>query len=325
MLLPSWADDGASATIMQFVRQVTTPSSSSYVPAEDRVAVLDSDGTLWCERPARTLAFFVMYRLREVRADSTILNVFEPGLVRAARAGDYGPFQALDLSSLSEIVLQLEEGCTPEEFIFRAHRFLRSTVHPRFGMPFAQLTYRPMIELLRLLEAKEFRTFVVTGGSLEFVRAASEGLYGIPRERVAGPAVDYTCERRDGKICVIRTRSLCGTACEGEAKVHVIQQYIGRRPILAVGNSVDDREMLEYAHSGTQPSLCLLLQHDDPIREYEYDVGQEFVASAALHISSIVSMRHDFRHIFRKHPRSKQLALRMASARSPGFRHTARC
>jgi haloacid dehalogenase-like hydrolase len=235
MLLPSWADDGASTTIMQFVRQVTTPSSSSYVPPEDRVAVLDSDGTLWCERPARTLAFFVMHRLREVRADSRLLNVFEPGLVRAAHAGDYGPFQALDLSSLSEIVLQLEEGCTPEEFIFRAHRFLRTTVHPRFGIPFAHLTYRPMLELLRVLEAKEFRTFVVTGGSLEFVRAVSEGLYGIPRERVAGPAVEYTCERLDGKIHVIRTRTLRGSSREGEAKVHVIQQYIGRRPILAVG------------------------------------------------------------------------------------------
>jgi len=135
------------------------------------------------------------------------------------------------------------------------------------------------------------------------VRASSEELYGVPRDRVAGAAVDYTFERLDGKILVIRTRTLVGDAGEGEAKVSSIQQRIGRRPILAVGNSFGDADMLEYTRSGTQPSLCLFVNHDDPVREYAYsplgDVdGQAFLDDAVERGWHVVSMRNDFRRIF---------------------------
>jgi phosphoserine phosphatase len=293
--LPSWTDSATSEAIVQFVRRVTNPSSPLFVPPDERIAVFDSDGTLWCEQPASALAFFVMHRLRDQPPEH--IRLLDPQLVDAADRGDIGFFQALDLCHLSEILLQTNAGLTPEQFVTQAHRFLARSLHPRFGVPFRELTYRPMLELLAFLQAKEFRPFIVTGGGVEFVRAASEQLYGVPTERVAGATVDYSFERLDGKILVIRTRTLLGEAGEGEAKVRAIQHRIGRRPILAAGNSIGDEDMFEYTRSGQNASLCLLVEHDDAVREYEY----------ASHIESpersswlSVSMRRDFRRLFAK-------------------------
>ena len=236
-----------------------------------------------------------MHRLREASPER--LAGVDPSLVHAARHGDSTPFEDLDLQQLSEILLHANQGLTPEQFVTQAHRFLARTLHPRFGVPFRELTYRPMLELLAFLEAKEFRPFIVTGSGVEFVRAASEQLYGVPTERVAGATVDYTCERLDGKILVIRTRTLLGEAGEGEAKVRAIQHRIGRRPIFAAGNSRGDWEMLEYTRSGPNPALCLLVQHDDPLREYEYAESEE---PSPRKPWLRVSMRRDFRRVFAK-------------------------
>jgi len=213
--LPSWNDSAASEAIVQFVRRVTNPGSPLFVPPDERIAVFDSDGTLWCEQPASALAFFVMHRLREQSTDHLVLD---PELVAAAERGDISAFQSLDLGHLSEILLQTNAGLTPEQFVAQAHRFLARSLHPRFGVPFRELTYRPMLELLAFLQAKDFRPFIVTGGGVEFVRAASEQLYGVPTERVAGATVDYSFERLGGKILVIRTRTLLGEPGEGEAR-----------------------------------------------------------------------------------------------------------
>jgi hypothetical protein len=235
-----------------------------------------------------------MHRLRD---KSTDYQLVDPDLVAAAERGDIGAFQSLDLSHLSEILLQTNAGLTPEQFVTQAHRFLARSLHPRFGVPFRELTYRPMLELLAFLQAKDFRPFIVTGGGVEFVRAASEQLYGVPTERVAGATVDYTFERLDGKILVIRTRTLLGEPGEGEAKVGAIQHRIGRRPILAAGNSVGDIDMLEYTRSGQNASLCLLVEHDDPVREYAYDSRIDSLAQDGW---LTVSMRRDFRRLFAK-------------------------
>jgi hypothetical protein len=265
------------------------------VPPDERIAVFDSDGTLWCEQPASALAFFVMQRLREQSADQ--LAFVEPRLLDAARADDISVFHDLDLHRLSEILLLANAGLTPEQFVTQAHTFLARTRHPRFSIPFGKLSYRPMLELLAYLQAKEFRPFIVTGGSVEFIRAASEELYGVPGERVAGATVDYTFERLNGKILVIRTRTLLGEPGEGEAKVRAIQHRIGRRPILACGNSVGDWEMLDYTRSGNHSSLCLVVDHDDALREYAYE-------EPALRETSnngnwvMLSMRRDFRRVF---------------------------
>jgi phosphoserine phosphatase len=299
--LPSWNPGAASEAIVRYVRRVTNPSSPSYVPPDERIAVFDSDGTLWCERPASALAFFVMQRLQNGSSEHD--RSLDPRLIEAAHDRDIAVFQSLDLHRLSEILLQANAGLTPEQFVEQAHRFLARTPHPRFGVPFRELTYRPMLELLAFLQAKNFRPFIVTGGGVEFVRAASEELYGVPTERVAGATVDYAFERLDGKILVIRTRTLLGEPGEGEAKVRAIQHRIGRRPILAAGNSLGDREMLEYTRSGQYASLCLLLHHDDDVREYAY-TGEDSVLSdlAARNAWLSVSMRHDFRRVFRAFP-----------------------
>jgi phosphoserine phosphatase len=294
--LPSWKDGPVTDTIIRFVRRVTNPSGPNYVPPDERIAVFDSDGTLWCERPASALAFFVMRRLAEQAPE----NVDSPALrqlTQAARAGDYDMFQALDLRTLSDILVHTNAGLTSEQFTIQAHDFLGGALHPRFGIPFGQLTYRPMLELLAFLQGKEFRAFIVAGGAVEFVRASSEELYGVPQERVAGATVDYSSERLDGKILMIRTRTLLGEAGEGEAKVRSILQRLGRRPILAVGNSAGDHHLLEYTHSGVQSSLCLLIRHDDARREYAYSSGGSLEA-AVRHGWTIVSMRDDFRRIF---------------------------
>jgi phosphoserine phosphatase len=235
-----------------------------------------------------------MHRLRDQSTDHRLLD---PDLVAAAERGDISAFQSLDLGHLSEILLQTNAGLTPEQFVNQAHRFLARSLHPRFGVPFRELTYRPMLELLAFLQAKDFRPFIVTGGGVEFVRAASEQLYGVPTERVAGATVDYSFKRLDGKILVIRTRTLVGEPGEGEAKVRAIQHRIGRRPILAVGNSVGDIDMLEYTDSGQNATLCLLVEHDDGVREYAYDSQ---IDTSARDGWLTVSMRRDFRRLFAK-------------------------
>lgn len=293
--LPSWTDGATSEAIVQFVRRVTNPSSPMYVPADERIAVFDTDGTLWCEQPASALAFFVMHRLREAPPEA--VQIMDRRLLEAARCGDFTPFQMLDLRELSEILLHSNAGLTPEQFVAQAHSFLARTVHPRFGVPFRDLTYRPMLELLAYLQAKDFRPFIVTGSGVEFVRAASEQLYGVPTERVAGATVDYSFARLDGKILVIRTRTLLGEPGEGEAKVRAIQHRIGLRPIFAAGNSAGDLEMLEYTDSGQHRSLCLLVDHDDAEREYAYGAERDATPGGAW---LSVSMRRDFRRVFAK-------------------------
>jgi phosphoserine phosphatase len=304
--LPSWTDSTTSEAIVQFVRRVTNPSSPHFVPPDERIAVFDSDGTLWCEQPASALAFFVMHRLSE--APDEYARVVDPELLSAADRDDISYFQSLDLSDLSELLLQINAGLTPEQFVNQSHRFLARSLHPRFGVPFRELTYRPMLELLAFLQAKDFRPFIVTGGGVEFVRAASEQLYGVPTERVAGATVDYSFERLDGKILVIRTRTLLGEPGEGEAKVRAIQHRIGRRPILAAGNSLGDEDMFDYTQSGQNATLCLLVEHDDAVREYAYDAH---IDSRAREQWLTVSMRRDFRRLFAKQtssPRDATLA-----------------
>lgn len=294
--LPSWAEGTATEAILQFVRRVTNPGSPEYVPPDDRIAVFDSDGTLWCEQPASALTFFVMHRLRQQPRE--LMPYVESELLAAAQANDFTPFQKLDLERLSELLVQANAGLTPEQFVSQAHTFLARTLHPRFGVPFGKLSYRPMLELLAYLQARDFRPFIVTGGGVEFIRAASEELYGVPGERVAGATVDYAFERLNGKILVIRTRTLLGEAGEGPAKVRAIQQRIGRRPILAAGNSVGDREMLDYTQAGQHGSLCMLIRHDDPLREYAYGEGESAEDPVADGRSITVSMRRDFRRVF---------------------------
>jgi phosphoserine phosphatase len=206
---------------------------------------------------------------------------------------------------VGEVLMKIHAGITVEEFAAIATRWYAEARHPRFGVPYDALVYVPMLELLDLLREHEFRVFIVTGGGVEFVRAVSERVYGVAPDDVVGSAVQTTFERRDGRVVLVREAKLLGSPNEGPPKVVNIQAHIGARPIVAIGNSAGDREMIEYAHTGERPSLCIVIDHDDAEREYAYagasatDPGAQPIAETAAALGwTTVSMRDDWSRIF---------------------------
>jgi phosphoserine phosphatase len=301
--LPSWNDGPTRQRILDFVAAVSDRAGASYVPPADRVAVFDNDGTLWCEKPTYTQGFFILARIHELAAQHPELATRQP--YQALLSGDREYLAKIGLAGIAQVLLEAHAGLTPEEFTAAAQQFLAGGKHPRFGVPFRDMTYAPMRELLAYLRANEFRVFIVTGGGVEFVRAASEELYGVARDDVIGSAVELTFERHEGRVRLIRTAKLWGSPDEGEPKPINIQAHIGRRPILAAGNSGGDREMLEYAQGGSYPALCLLVDHDDAEREYAYEShsatlaeSETILASAARLGWTVVSMKNDWRKVF---------------------------
>ncbi len=303
MTLASWNDGATRTAILEFVDRVTEKGGTDFVPPAERIAVLDNDGTLWCEKPTYVQALFVFARLRDAVAARPELA--EQPVVKALLAGDLAAAQQFGMEAIAGVLLQLDAGRTTEEFARDAADWLAAAQHPRFGVPFRELTYVPMLELLDLLRARGFRVFIVTGGGVEFVRAVGDELYGVPTDDVVGSAVQVEFERRDGRIVLVRKAAMLGSPNEGPPKAVNIQAHIGRRPILAAGNSAGDREMLEYAHTGEHPSLCLVVDHDDEEREYAYtgasvtDPDAEPILDTASRLSwTVVSMRDDWSRIF---------------------------
>ena len=303
MTLASWNDGAARTAILEFVDRVTDERGTDFVPPAERVAVLDNDGTLWCEQPTYVQALFVFARLRDAVAARPELA--EQPVVKALLAGDLAGAQQYGMEAIAGVLLELDAGRTTEEFTRDAEAWLAEAEHPRFGVPFRQLTYAPMVELLELLRARDFRVFIVTGGGVEFVRAVGEELYGVPPDDVVGSAVQVEFVRRDGRVVLVRKAAMLGSPNEGEPKAVNIQAHIGRRPILAAGNSAGDTEMLEYAHTGEHPSLCLVVDHDDEEREYAYsgasvtNPGAESIVDTASRLGwTVVSMRRDWNRVF---------------------------
>ena len=302
--LPAWREGDAKRTILAFVDAVTASGSAGYVPPSARIAVFDNDGTLWCERPTYPQAFFVLERLRELAAEDAALAA-RP-VVRALLAGDLSAALRFGPDDVSDVVLRTHAGMSVEAFAEAAASWLGSAVHPRFGVPFTRLVYRPMLDLLDLLRTHDFRVFIVTGGGVDFVRSVSEEVYGVRPDDVVGTAVEVAFERVDGRTRLVRRAALLGgTANEGEPKALAIGAHIGRRPILAAGNSAGDREMLEYATTGDRPGLGIVVEHDDEEREYAY-AGASFtdphaepiLESAAALGWTVVSMRRDWDAVF---------------------------
>jgi phosphoserine phosphatase len=269
MTLRSWRDGPARSAILDYLLRITDQDGADYVVPADRVAVFDNDGTLWCEQPAYIQAFFILQRLREQAEDDPELAARE--VVQALLAGDLAAASSAGLGDVLDLLLQTHAGLTTEEFEQAVARWLKGFRHPRFGTPMQNLVYAPMVELLELLREHGFHVFVVTGGGVDFVRPVSDELYGVAPDDVVGSAVQVELGRRDGRVVLVRRPVLLGAPNEGAPKVASIHAHIGRRPIVAVGNSAGDREMLEYAHTARASSLCLVIDHDDPEREYAYD------------------------------------------------------
>ena len=302
-MLSSWNDGPARTAILEFVERVSEEGGADHVPPAERVAVLDNDGTLWCEKPTYIQALFVFARLRDAVAARPELA--ERPVVKALLAGDLAGAQQYGMEAIAGVLLELDAGRTTEEFTRDAETWLAAAKHPRFGVRFRELTYAPMLELMELLRSRDFRVFIVTGGGVEFVRAVGEELYGVQPDDVVGSAVQVSFERRDGRIVLVRQAAMLGSPNEGPPKAVNIQAHIGRRPIFAAGNSAGDTEMLEYAHTGEHPSLCLVVDHDDEEREYAYSGASvtnpdaESIVDTASRLGwTVVSMRDDWNRVF---------------------------
>jgi phosphoglycolate phosphatase-like HAD superfamily hydrolase len=303
-LLPSWRPGAVRDTLIAFLDAVEE------VPTVDRVAFFDNDGTLWCERPSYVqLDFFIDALRRQVAADSSIGERDE---FAALLGGDKAAIAAIGLERIGVALAGLFGGLTPQEFTAQVRSFMASAAHAALGRPLRSVTYQPMLELLDELRRRDFTIGIVTGGGTEFVRAISDDLYGVPAERVVGTLIDYEFTRdAENRPVLRRTTAMLGAANEGPAKVTNIQTQLGRRPILAAGNSAGDREMLEWALAADGPSLALLIDHDDAKREFQYSstagtiVETEAITDVGARLCwTIVSMARDWDVVFPQEPAS---------------------
>jgi phosphoserine phosphatase len=305
-LLPSWREGASKQAIADFVERVTAEGGADAVPPEERVAVFDNDGTLWCEKPMPIQLDFILRRLVAMADQDPTLRTRQPW--QAAYTRDYGWLGGViakhyhgddsDLPVLAAGVLQAFAGVTVEEFEAQADRFLRSTQHPTLGRPYLACGYAPMVELLSYLEARGFRNYIASGGGRDFMRPISQELYGVSRQRVIGSSVSLAYKEDGGGGTIVR-KPEADFLDDGPEKPVRIWSRVGRRPLLAAGNSNGDIPMLQFAERPNRPSLRLLVLHDDSEREFDYLVGAE----QALQLAStrgwtVVSIKDDWATVF---------------------------
>ena len=296
-LLPSWRDGAARAALVNFLARAED------IPPEDRLAVFDNDGTLWCEKPRYPQLDFFVWQLHQAVAERPRYR--DVPEYDALLRGDMATVAGFGLERVAVALLGLFDGIEPEAFEDRVRAFFEDSRHPTRGRRYDQMTYQPMLELLDSLEQRGFTNCIVTGGGTEFVRAVSRRLYGVPPERVVGTLVTYAFDRHNGRPVLLRTTNVQGAANEGPAKIANIQVALGRRPILAAGNSPGDAEMLDYTAAGDRLGLALLVNHDDEVREYAYESeaatfgSQEPISATAARLGwTQVSMRTDWAAVF---------------------------
>ncbi|MFY3329370.1 HAD family hydrolase [Achromobacter xylosoxidans] len=266
--LPSWNDGPSRRAIVDFVRTVTTPGGAGYVAEADRIAVFDNDGTLWSEQPAYFELLFSLDRVKEMAPSHPQWRREQP--YQAALAGDHAALAASGTEGLIKIVGVTHADMTTEAFTDSVRHWVGTARHPRFQQPYTAMIYKPMRELLDYLRANGFKTYIVSGGEVEFMRAWAQQAYGIPPEQIIGTTFVTTFDVRDGKPTLWRTAKLEFND-DGPGKPVSIQRQIGKRPILAFGNSDGDLQMLQWTAAGPGPRLAALVHHTDARREWAYD------------------------------------------------------
>ena len=261
--LPSWRPGAARDALIAFLDR------SRDIPVDDRVAYLDNDGTMWCEKPSYVQLDFFVDALQQRAADDP--SIADQPEYAAVLSGDMAKVGEIGLPRVAGALAALFDGQTPEQFGGAVDEFLGRFRHHTLGVPVAGLVYQPMLELLEELRAHDFAIGIVTGGGTEFVRQFSRSLYGVEPGMVVGTLIGYEFDRDDaGRPTLRRTAAQMGGANEGGAKVAHIQSQIGRPPLFAAGNSGGDREMLEWAQANPHGGVALLVDHDDADREFEY-------------------------------------------------------
>ena len=300
--LPSWRRSGAKSAILDLIDAVTAAGSPDFVPPASRIAVFDHDGTLWAERPIPFQAFFAQHRLAAVAGREATLRDRPP--YKAFVENDLDAIASFGKREVTEFILAVHAGMTTEEFNRAACAWLRNARHPELGRRFVDCVYQPQLELLEHLRANHFKTFIVSGGGLRFIRAFADAVYGIPPEQVIGSSERSRVELQEGRPVVLGLPEM-GSFDDRDEKVINIDLHIGMRPVIAFGNSDGDLRMLQYATDGEGCRLALLLQHDDAEREFAYDRNFRLnPLDQALKVADargwpVVSMKNDWTKVFR--------------------------
>jgi phosphoglycolate phosphatase-like HAD superfamily hydrolase len=275
--LPSWNDGAAKKAILGFVRDTTAQGGPRYVPPEQRVATFDQDGTLWVEQPMYTQAIYCLDRVAAVVKEKPELRDKEP--FKTVLSGDREAIAKLPLKDLEEIASATLTGMSVDDFQADVKEWLKTAKHPRYKRPYTEMTYQPMLEVLKFFRANGYKTYIVTGGGQDFVRVYAEQVYGIPPEQVVGTAggTKYGYDKAGKPFLTKEPKLLLNDNNAG--KVEGIHLMIGRRPFAAFGNSTGDQQMLEYTTAGEGARLGMLVLHDDGKREYAYGPAQGLPAA----------------------------------------------
>lgn len=299
--LPSWNDGPAKESILQFVAKVTRKGGPDFVPAAERIAVFDNDGTLWAEQPMYFQAFFIFDRIKALAPQHPEWKEQEP--FASALKGDVNAALAGGERALLEMAMATHAGMTTDEFAEIVTNWISTARHPKTGRLFTEMVYQPMLELLDCLRANGFKIYIVSGGGVEFMRPWAERVYGIPPEQFIGSSIETKYEVRNGKPVIVRLPEL-NFIDDKAGKPVGIQQHIGRRPLMAFGNSDGDFQMLEWTTAGHGARFGALVHHTDAAREWAYDRDSHIgklnrgLDQAEKLGWTIISMKQDWATVF---------------------------
>ena len=299
--LRSWNDSKAKRAIIDFVGRVTKQGGPDFVPEAQRIATFDNDGTLWSEKPVPFQVMFAFDRVKALAPQHPEWSTKEP--FASLLKGDMAGVAATGEKGVLEIMTVTHTGMTTDEFSETVQKWIATARHPKTGKLYTEMVYQPMLELLTYLRANGFKTFIVSGGGVEFMRPWAERVYGIPPEQVVGSSGKLKLETRDGRPVLIKLAQI-DLVDDKEGKPVGIQSRIGRRPIAAFGNSDGDLQMLQWATAGAGARFALFVHHDDAAREFAYDRAdklQKFSVGwdeAVAKGWTVVSMQQDWKTVF---------------------------
>jgi hypothetical protein len=299
--LPSWNDTAPKKAIVSFVEKVTKEGSPDFVPPAERIATFDNDGTLWCEKPLPVQLFFTLDRVKALAPQHPEWKTKEP--FASVLKGDVKGALAGGEHAILEIMAATHSGMTVTEFEKIVVDWIATAQHPKFKRPYTECVYQPMLELAAYLRANGFKTFIVSGGGIEFMRPWTEKVYGIPPEQVVGSSGKTKFELRDGTPVLLKLPAI-DFIDDKDGKPVGINEHIGRRPVMAFGNSDGDLEMLQWTAASSGSRYCLYVHHDDAEREYAYDRKDALAKldkgwdEAVAKGWTVVSMKDDWKTIF---------------------------